>query len=72
MRLHQFIHLDCYRIASARETAAMRFGEWLRDPENIILIEWADRIKKILPRDATMIYFTHGKKSNEMILHIKP
>ena len=37
----------------------------LKDRDAIVLIEWADRIRKILPRDAIRIRFAHGVKQNE-------
>lgn len=60
-----FIHIDCYRLASPRDLAHLGFKEILKDKDAIILIEWADRIKKILPPDAIWLRFTHGAKQNE-------
>ncbi len=57
------IHVDCYRLASHRDLVHLGFKEMLKDPNAVILIEWAERIKKILPRDAIHIQFTHTEKS---------
>ncbi|MDP2598961.1 MAG: tRNA (adenosine(37)-N6)-threonylcarbamoyltransferase complex ATPase subunit type 1 TsaE [Candidatus Liptonbacteria bacterium] len=61
-------HLDAYRIKKARELAALEFKEILDDPRNIVLIEWAENIKKILPKKIYKIKFHHGKKENERTL----
>ncbi len=63
------IHIDCYRIASPKDLLHLGFKELLKDKDAIILIEWADRIKKILPRNTTWLKFTHGAEKN--IRHIK-
>lgn len=52
-----FIHIDCYRIQSAREILDLGFKKATSDSKNIIAIEWADRIKKILPRDTMLVRF---------------
>jgi len=59
------IHIDCYRIASPKDLLHLGFKELLKDKDAIILIEWADRIKKILSPDAIWLKFTHGAKHNE-------
>lgn len=65
-----FIHIDAYRIARKKELAHLGLQTMFRDPHNIILIEWADRIKSLLPKRAIFIVFAHGKKINERILRI--
>jgi len=61
-------HVDCYRIHKPKELFAIGFKEILNDPKNIVLIEWAGRIKKILPKDTIWINFEYGKKINERII----
>ncbi len=63
------IHIDCYRLASPKDLVHLGFKELLKDKDAVILIEWADRIKKILPRNTTWLKFTHGAEKN--IRHIK-
>jgi len=50
-------HFDCYRIEDEKEILDLGFEEIISDPKNIILIEWADKIKKILPKDTLWINF---------------
>jgi len=54
-----FIHVDAYRFEKAKELADLGFKDLIRDPRNIILIEWADRVKKILPKNHIEIKFEH-------------
>ncbi len=58
-------HVDAYRIKKPRELGALGFGEILSDPRNIILIEWADQIKEILPGDSIWLKFHHGRRESE-------
>jgi len=65
------IHMDVYRIKKISELHAIRFGGELSNNKNIIIIEWADTIKKILPKKMIWVFFTHGKKKNERYITIK-
>ena len=52
-----FYHIDCYRIKSYKDMGALDFLEIISSPKNIVLIEWAEKIRKILPRDTIWIKF---------------
>lgn len=56
-------HIDCYRIKSYKDILALDFQEIISNPENIIAIEWAERIRKILPKDTLWIDFKIDRKS---------
>lgn len=61
-------HADVYRINDPDEMAVIDFDKVLADPKNIVVVEWADKIKKILPKDSIWISFSHGSKENERII----
>jgi tRNA threonylcarbamoyladenosine biosynthesis protein TsaE len=44
-----FYHLDCYRLEDSQELIDLGFKEISSDKNNFIVIEWAEKIKKILP-----------------------
>lgn len=48
-RFENFYHIDCYRIKKPKEILDLGWKEIVKDSKNIIAIEWADRIKKIVP-----------------------
>jgi tRNA threonylcarbamoyladenosine biosynthesis protein TsaE len=50
-------HIDCYRIKNSQDILALDFKEIISTPKNIVLIEWAEKIKKILPKDKIWIKF---------------
>ena len=58
-------HIDAYRIKKPRELLALGLKEIFADPKNIVLIEWADNVGKIIPKSAKRAWFFNGKKENE-------
>lgn len=62
-----FVHIDAYRINKSKEMIDLGFKNLIRDPKNIILIEWADRIKNILPKSCIRIKFEHMDKNKRKI-----
>lgn len=63
-------HLDAYRLKKEEDLAALEFSRIIADPENLVLVEWADRIKGALPKEGIRLDFFHGKKENERIIKI--
>jgi tRNA threonylcarbamoyladenosine biosynthesis protein TsaE len=51
------IHVDVYRLESAEELRALGWDEIASDPANIILIEWVERVRDLLPRGHHAISF---------------
>jgi tRNA threonylcarbamoyladenosine biosynthesis protein TsaE len=62
-----FYHFDCYRIIKSKEILSLGFKTIISDPKNIIAIEWADRIKKILPKNTIWINFEFVDKNKRKI-----
>ncbi|MCJ7792791.1 MAG: tRNA (adenosine(37)-N6)-threonylcarbamoyltransferase complex ATPase subunit type 1 TsaE [Candidatus Marinimicrobia bacterium] len=54
-----FYHVDLYRINKVSEAAGLGLEEIFADPEAITVIEWAERIKPILPQKRTEIFFEY-------------
>jgi len=54
-----FYHIDCYRLKNEKDLDYLGFEEMLKNPENIIAIEWPERIKKVLPKDISEIKFSY-------------
>lgn len=52
-----FYHVDLYRINKREETYGLGLIEFWSDPKNIVVIEWADKIKEILPKERIDIKF---------------
>jgi tRNA threonylcarbamoyladenosine biosynthesis protein TsaE len=52
-------HIDVYRIEDIKELEVLHFNEILERPENIVVVEWADKIRELIPADATWMTFEH-------------
>jgi tRNA threonylcarbamoyladenosine biosynthesis protein TsaE len=53
----KLIHIDAYRLDSGKEILSLNFKEDLADPNNLILIEWPERIIDALPTNLLKINF---------------
>jgi len=52
-----FYHIDCYRIKNEKEILDLGLKEIIQNPKNIVTIEWAERVKKVLPKNTIWIKF---------------
>ncbi|TSC96142.1 MAG: putative ATP/GTP hydrolase [Parcubacteria group bacterium Athens1014_26] len=68
-------HFDLYRIEKSKEIIDLGFKKIINPPtsefKNLILIEWPEKIKNILPKDTMWIEFGHGKQINIRKINIK-
>lgn len=67
LNLKFLIHIDAYRLDTARELLMLGWKEMTLDPRNIVVIEWADKVKKILPKESIIIKFKYlGEDTREI------
>ena len=68
-KFQDFYHIDAYRLKNSKELLELGFTDLLNNPENIIVIEWADKIKKILPKHIMKIkFFNLGKNQRKILI----
>lgn len=58
-----FYHIDCYRIKGPKDILDLNFREIIADPRNVVAIEWADKIKNIVPQNSAWIKFRFISKN---------
>lgn len=61
------VHIDAYRLESAEELSVLGFNALLSDPGNLIIIEWPERVREILPPDIKMLHFEFINSSTRSI-----
>jgi|SRR3989344_9626898 len=61
------IHIDCYRLRGSAEINALGWSGIVKDPRNIIVVEWAEKIEDVLPKDTTIVCFEHAGESKREI-----
>lgn len=54
--IHDIYHIDTYRVAE-QDILNLGWEEMLTDPANVIVVEWPERIKQIIPASALRIKF---------------
>src|SRR3989338_11130173 len=53
----KLIHIDAYRLDKEEELLHLGWAEIIKEPENLVLIEWPENVPGIIPEDAKRIYF---------------
>lgn len=67
-----FYHIDCYRIKKPKEILDLGLKEIISNPKNIVAIEWADKIRKALPKDIVILKFGfNGKNKRKIVVEWK-
>ena len=60
-------HIDLYRTEGEKDIEGLGLEEILNDKRAIIAIEWADRMKKLLPKRRWDIYFRYTDEGKREI-----
>ena len=63
----RLIHLDCYRMENDDEMKSIGWNEKIRNPKNLVFVEWAEKVEEMLPKNTVRVYFEHV---NETTRHI--
>ena len=66
-RFNNFYHIDCYRLKNEKDILELGFKEMVSDPRNIVAIEWPEKIKKVLPKNAILMEFFFIDKNKRKI-----
>jgi tRNA threonylcarbamoyladenosine biosynthesis protein TsaE len=56
-KFKNLIHIDAYRLDSAKELSVLDWERTLSDSRNIIFIEWPERVIEVLPENHAKIFF---------------
>lgn len=59
LKYHTLYHLDCYRLNSSADLLPLGGGDIIHRSGTIVLIEWAERVADILPRNHWVIHMDH-------------
>ena len=66
--IRQLVHVDAYRINHPQELLDIGLQEYLGKDDCLVVIEWADKVKKILPKKT--LYIKFKIKSQQRIIAI--
>jgi len=55
-KVQTLVHVDCYRLDDVQELFYLGIEEYLNKPDVVVVIEWADKIKKYLKKFKKVIW----------------
>src|SRR3989344_966408 len=62
-----FIHIDAYRLEKPEELQQLGWDEILAEPKNLICVEWAENVEKLLPAVCDRVYISsRDEKTREI------
>lgn len=70
--IKSLVHFDLYRIKNWQEVIDLGWSDLLKDKKSVIIIEWADRIYEILPKDWIKVEFRYIDKNRRKIIFENP
>lgn len=62
-----FYHIDCYRLKDHKDAEALGFKDIFKNKDSLVMIEWPERIRKILPKRITTVHIDHTGENKRKI-----
>ena len=56
-KFSRLVHIDAYRLNGAHELQMLGWDELLRDPQNLIVLEWPENVAELIPENAIRVRF---------------
>lgn len=53
----KIIHIDAYRLDSGKELLSLDWERDIKDPRNLIFIEWPEKVAEVIPKNHSKINF---------------
>jgi len=66
-KIKQLCHIDAYRLSGFQDLLDIGVQDYLEDKNALVVIEWADKIKEILPKNVIKVAI---KSVNEFVREI--
>lgn len=66
-QFQRLVHIDAYRLEGAQELEKLGWHELVKDPKNLIVIEWPEHVAGLVPSYAQHIHFTYMDESSRHI-----
>ncbi len=69
---NKLMHIDAYRLNSAKEFAALKPEQFLNDPKALVVVEWPEKVGSALPEpDITINFSSENAGDAERFVEIK-
>ncbi|MFM2374681.1 MAG: hypothetical protein RLZZ234_676 [Candidatus Parcubacteria bacterium] len=63
------VHIDLYRIEDESELVPLRIPEDLAHPGNLVVIEWPERARALIPQDACAVHIETEEDDIRKVTH---
>lgn len=70
-KVKKLIHIDAYRMENIEDINSVGIEDFLNRDDVVIVIEWAEKIREILPKKTIYINFKHINENKREILLLK-
>lgn len=57
--IKHLVHVDAYRVKKAESLTAIGLEDYIKSNNSVVVIEWADLVKGVLPKRRQILYFKH-------------
>jgi tRNA threonylcarbamoyladenosine biosynthesis protein TsaE len=68
--IKEFIHIDAYRLKSSQELISLGINDYFLANDKVIYIEWAEKIKDIIPKKARKIKLDYYQNNDQRIIYL--
>lgn len=65
----RLIHIDAYRLEKGADLAPLGFDELMKDPGNLVMLEWPEKVRDGLPPPAHAISFASSADGSRTITY---
>ncbi|HPT08643.1 MAG TPA: tRNA (adenosine(37)-N6)-threonylcarbamoyltransferase complex ATPase subunit type 1 TsaE [bacterium] len=67
-RFKNLIHIDAYRLKNKKDLENIAWFDLIKQTDNIIIVEWGEKIKKYLPKSTVNIKFKIQNNNDRKII----
>jgi tRNA threonylcarbamoyladenosine biosynthesis protein TsaE len=65
----KLIHIDAYRLEKDSELLHIGWEEIIKEPENLVFLEWPENVAGIIPEEAQHVYFKFVDDTTREIIY---
>jgi len=66
-KVKKLIHVDAYRVENLDDIQSVGIEDYMNRDDAVVVIEWAEKIKNILPKNTIYIHFEHISENKREI-----
>jgi len=66
-KFKKLIHIDAYRLDSHSDLLNIGWDKIIKDKDNLIILEWPEKVKKLILKDFIKVEILHIDEKNRMI-----